>query len=282
MRHRFLIGRAAHRAVAGAHAVIAGRLGQSGLAEMVGQDFRLVRRQFGKALFDRARSALMPFAPASQQQALIGGVAHQRVLETESHAPRRAPPAEESPPQPASPVPLRASAPPRAATASRIANGNCRPTTAAICATSRASPRRSSRAISESLSVAGTAALSSAADSITLLVNSSTNSGTPSVLATIAATVSAVRPCAAAMPATSWAHSARPRRPSVSSVECGRVCQGGAKSGRAVTSASNRAWPMLSVSRVINSSVVASIQWASSRIRQHRVAVAKADDLVDQ
>ena len=85
--------------------------------------------------------------------------------------------------------------------------------TAAICATSRASPRRSSRAISESLSVAGTAALSSPADSITLLVNSSTNSGTPSVLATIAATVSADRPCAAATPATSWAHSARPRRP---------------------------------------------------------------------
>jgi hypothetical protein len=55
--------------------------------------------------------------------------------------------------------------------------------TAAICATSRASPRRSSLAISESLSVAGTAALSSPADSITLLVNSSTNNGTPSVLA---------------------------------------------------------------------------------------------------
>ena len=43
----------------------------------------------------------------------------------------------------------------------------------------------------------------------------------------------------AATPATNWAHSARPRRPSVSSVECGRACHGGAKSGRAVTTASN-------------------------------------------
>ena len=70
---------------------------------------------------------------------------------------------------------------------------------------------------------AGTAAPSSPADSITLLVNSSANSGTPSVLATIAATVSADSPCEAAIPATSSAHSARPRRPSVSSVECGRA-----------------------------------------------------------
>jgi len=114
--------------------------------------------------------------------------------------------------------------------------------------------------MSESLSVAGTAALSSPAASIMLLVNSSTNSGTPSLLATIAATVAADRPCEAATPATNWAHSTRPSRPSVSSVACGRASQGGVNSGRAVTTANNRAGPMLSVKRVINSSVVASIQ----------------------
>ena len=143
--------------------------------------------------------------------------------------------------------------------------------TAAICATSRASPRRSRRAISESLSVAGTAPSCPAA-SITLLVNSSAYSGTPSVLATIAATVSAERPCEAATPATSSAHSARPRRPSVSSVECGRADQGGAKSGRAVTRTSKCACPIQSDMRVNISSVVASIQCASSTIRSMGLA----------
>ena len=51
---------------------------------------------------------------------------------------------------------------------------------------------------------------------------------------------------------------------SVSRVACGRVSQGGAKSGRAVTTASSCARAMLSVSRVIISSMVGSIQCASS------------------
>ena len=66
MCDRLLISRPAHRAVAGPHAVIARRTGQSGLAEMMGQQFRLVRRQFGKTIFERAGDALMPFAPAAQ------------------------------------------------------------------------------------------------------------------------------------------------------------------------------------------------------------------------
>ena len=51
---------------------------------MIGQQFRLVRRHFGEAFFERAGNALMPFPPARQKQTLISGVAHQRVLETEA------------------------------------------------------------------------------------------------------------------------------------------------------------------------------------------------------
>ena len=81
MRNLFLIRRSAHGAVAGAHAIVTGLRERSALGEMVGEQLRLVRRQFGEALFERARNALMPFAPAAQKQTLIGGVPHQRVLE---------------------------------------------------------------------------------------------------------------------------------------------------------------------------------------------------------
>ena len=214
MRDRFHIGRAAHGLVAGAHAIVASESWQPGFAEMIGQQFRFVRGHVGKTLLQRLGDAPVPFAPAHQQQAFIGGVAHQRVLEVEAplktallgkhnsrgdqlcqHAFEFA----------------RCSCRPPLPAARSV---NCRPITAAIWATSRAPPRRSRRAISESFSVAGTAE-SSPADSITLRVSSSTNSGTPSVLATIAAIVSADRPCAAATPATTCMHSPRPRRPSV-------------------------------------------------------------------
>ena len=48
---------------------------------MVGEELRLVGHQFGEALFERTRNALMPLAPAAQQQTLVGGAPHQRVLE---------------------------------------------------------------------------------------------------------------------------------------------------------------------------------------------------------
>jgi hypothetical protein len=84
MRDRFLISRAAHGTIAGAHAVVAGGSGQPGLGEVIGQELRLVRRQLRKAPFKRTRDALVPFAPATQQQALIGRVPQQRVLEAEA------------------------------------------------------------------------------------------------------------------------------------------------------------------------------------------------------
>ena len=139
------------------HAVIASLRRQSRLAEMMGQQFRLVRGDLGKRAFERAGDALVPFAPARQQQALISGVAHQRVLETEA-ALLAAPFGKDD----ACGDEFRqrrfeiASAP-VGITASSSANANCRPITEAICATSRASPSRSSRAISKSFSVAGTA-----------------------------------------------------------------------------------------------------------------------------
>jgi len=72
MRNRFLERRSAHRAVASPHTVITGGTSQSGLAEMTSQQFRLVRRQFGEALFERASGPFVPVAPAAQQQTLIG------------------------------------------------------------------------------------------------------------------------------------------------------------------------------------------------------------------
>ena len=50
---------------------------------MIGQHFRLARRKLREALLNRTRGALMPLAPARQQQTVVGGVAQQRVLETE-------------------------------------------------------------------------------------------------------------------------------------------------------------------------------------------------------
>ena len=155
MRDRFNISRAAYGLIAGAHAIVAGLHQQACLAEMVGEQFRLLRDNFTEIFLQRIGNALVPLAPAHQQQALISGVPHQRMLETEA--------------------PLQAAffgkdnsrrhqfcqhalefAGASGATASSSENENCRPITAAIWATSRAPPRRSSRAISESLSVAGT------------------------------------------------------------------------------------------------------------------------------
>ena len=84
MRGRFLISRPTRGAVAGAHAVIAGARERSGLREMISENLGLVRHQFGEAPFKRMCNALMPFAPPAQEQALIGGIPHQRVLEAET------------------------------------------------------------------------------------------------------------------------------------------------------------------------------------------------------
>ena len=84
IRDRFLIGRPAQFTIAGAHPVIASWAGQPGLAEMIGQHLGFVRHHVRKALFERVGRARMPVTAPRQQQALIGGVPHQRVLEAET------------------------------------------------------------------------------------------------------------------------------------------------------------------------------------------------------
>ena len=84
MRDRFYIGRAAYGLIACAHAVIASEREQPGFAEMIGQQFRFARSDVAKTLFQSLGDAPVPFATAHQQQAFIGGVTHQRVLEDET------------------------------------------------------------------------------------------------------------------------------------------------------------------------------------------------------
>ena len=150
MRHRLLVGRPAQFPLAGAKAIAAGRSRKAGFGEMKGQQFRLVRRQLREAIFERAGDALVQVATAAQQQAVVGRVAHQRMLEGIA-AFRAAPLGKDD----AGRAQLFQHAPSRSAlpctaTASSSAKLNCRPMTEATCATSRAWPRRSSRAISES------------------------------------------------------------------------------------------------------------------------------------
>ena len=84
MRDRLHIGRAAHGLVAGAHAVIASERELPRSAEMIGEDLRFLRGDVAKALLERKTDASVPFSAAHQQQAFIGGVTHQRVLEVET------------------------------------------------------------------------------------------------------------------------------------------------------------------------------------------------------
>ena len=83
MRDRLHIGRAAHGLVAGAHAVIASESELLRFAEMIGQQLRFLGSDIAKTL-QRETDAPVPFSAAHQQQAFVGGVAHQRVLEVEA------------------------------------------------------------------------------------------------------------------------------------------------------------------------------------------------------
>ena len=51
---------------------------------MIGQHLRFLRGDVAKALLQRKTDASVPFSAAHQQQAFIGGVTHQRVLEVEA------------------------------------------------------------------------------------------------------------------------------------------------------------------------------------------------------
>jgi hypothetical protein len=84
IRDRLGIGRGPQRAIAGAHAVLAGLGGDTGFAEVMSEQFRLVCRDLGEFFLERAGDTLVQLAPPRQQQAFIGGVPHQRVLEVEA------------------------------------------------------------------------------------------------------------------------------------------------------------------------------------------------------
>jgi len=56
-------------------------LGQSRLGEMLGEQFGLRLDDVGKAGFEEAGDLRVKFLPSAAQQARIGDIAHQRVLE---------------------------------------------------------------------------------------------------------------------------------------------------------------------------------------------------------
>src|SRR5579859_7111795 len=81
MRHGLVVGRAGDRAVAGSLVIASGSIGETGCPEMVCELFRLLRNDRGEPLFERLADALVQRPPPRTQQAVIGGIAHQRVLE---------------------------------------------------------------------------------------------------------------------------------------------------------------------------------------------------------
>ena len=154
---------------------------------------------------------------------------------------------------------------------------------AATCATSLTPGTRSSRAISEACSEAGTAAPAPAAPaSSTALVSSSTNSGTPSVRAAISPSTSGGRPRSPARRATIASVGPRPRRLSVSRVTCGCPPRAGWSSGRLVSSISTRAPAIRSRASPTSSSVVGSIQCASSSTISTGRRRGEPEELLDQ
>ena len=181
-----------------------GALGLAGLREVVRQQLGLALGRLGEALLQGRRDPAVQLLAPAPEQALVGGVAHQRVLEAVGRVRSPAPRAKISSAASSCPSASRELRRRAAATAARSSCGNSRPITAATCATSLTGASRSSRAMSESCSVDGdrqrrqragqlvaVARLASRPDSSTALVNSSTNSGTPSVRARIWSSTSA-------------------------------------------------------------------------------------------
>ena len=81
MRGGFDIGRARDRPLAGAMPVCDCLLAEAGLREVMGEQLRLRLGNVGKAGFQLRGDVRMKLLPAAAQQAGIGRIAHQRVLE---------------------------------------------------------------------------------------------------------------------------------------------------------------------------------------------------------
>ena len=90
MRGGFDIGRARDRPLAGAMPVCDCLLAEAGLREVMGEQLRLRLGTVGKAGFQLRGDVRMKLLPAAAQQAGIGDIAHQRVLEQVGGLRRRA------------------------------------------------------------------------------------------------------------------------------------------------------------------------------------------------
>ena len=132
------------------------RCGFARFREVLRQQLRLALGRLGKAFLDNRRDPAMEHLPLAPEQAVVGSIAHQGMLEGIARlgaSPRR----KISSAATSRSIPCCSSSSRSGATAARSSWENSRPITAAIWATSLASACRSSRAINESCSVAGIA-----------------------------------------------------------------------------------------------------------------------------
>ena len=152
LRHR----RAVDRPSAGQVVVRRRLLGEPGPRAVEGEQFGLPLRRVRETLLQRLHDAGVQLPALAPEQALVGGVPDQRVLEGVGglgSAPRGGRRARR---RSAEPAPLAACPRRRGATAASRSKPNSRPIAAATCASSRAAGKRSSLAVRESCRVAGT------------------------------------------------------------------------------------------------------------------------------
>ena len=82
MADRFEVGKALGGMLAGFQPLIDRALGIAGARQMMGQEFWLALDEIGEILLQRRRDPSMQLLPPSAQQHVIGGVLHQRMLES--------------------------------------------------------------------------------------------------------------------------------------------------------------------------------------------------------
>src|SRR5262245_66192698 len=81
MLHGFGVRRAAECEIASLEPVSDGGIDKAGFGEVASHDFRLARHDIVKSLLKCARNLAVQLLPAAFEQALIGRIPHQRVLE---------------------------------------------------------------------------------------------------------------------------------------------------------------------------------------------------------
>ena len=132
------------------------RSSRPALREMMGDDFGLSRGALADLAQDFGGAAVQRLA-AALEQAVVGGVLDQRVLEAIAGLQAARPRRTEGRLRQAAPTTLAASARRLRRRHATAAYAKSRPRTAPICATSRAGPSRSRRAASDCCKVGGMA-----------------------------------------------------------------------------------------------------------------------------